>query len=369
MSETKGKESYWSRLAASASPYVAGEQLQDRSYIKLNTNENPYGPGKKVADRLRQMDSSKLTLYPDPAALTLRQAIATEVDLDYRNIFVGNGSDEVLDFAFRAFFDDVHVCPLPILVPELSYSFYPVYAAGHQMQLEQVAVGDDFRIDIATLIRDDAQGVVLTNPNAPTGLALALHEIEALLSELEKRGQFAVIDEAYVDFGGESAVPLLKRYANLLVIQTFSKSRGMAGVRLGFAIGRKENILALETIRDMVNSYNVDTIAQELGIASLADADHFKASMQRIKRTRERFSRRAREEGILVLPSVCNFVLLGIKGIGGDELYDRLKTRGVLVRFLSHPRLVNLVRVTIGSEQEMDMVMDHLLSIKREMEH
>ncbi len=355
---------YWSRYARSVTPYVPGEQLKDRPYIKLNTNENPYGPGPRVREALKQADLDELRLYPDPRSTELRSAIAEYFDLSVAEIFVGNGSDEVLDFAFQAFFDQVSVRAEAILLTDLTYSFYPVFAEGNGIEYKTVAVEEDFTLNPQSLIQDDVQGIIIANPNAPTGRVLSLCELDYLLGELDKRGQFAIIDEAYIDFGGESAVGLLDQHKNFIVIQTFSKSRSLAGLRLGFAIGRKEAILAIETVRDMVNSYNVDTLTQIIGKAAFEDMDYFRRTTQKIVRTREDFIRQARQEGFNVLPSETNFVLLELPGMAGSEVYSRLREAGILVRYLSHPRIERYVRISIGRDEEMAKVLAALKEIK-----
>lgn len=355
---------YWSRHARSVTPYVPGEQLADRSYIKLNTNENPYGPGPGVTKRLQTIDVAELRLYPDPTSKVLRQSIADYFGIDAGRVFAGNGSDEVLDFAFRAFFDRVEVNSKPVLSLDLTYSFYPVFAEGNGIAYEAVPVNEDFTIDVANLVREESQGIILANPNAPSAVAMKLDQLDLLLTELGQRGRFAIIDEAYIDFGGESAVALLDKHANFVVVQTFSKSRALAGLRLGFAIGRPEAIAALETMRDMVNSYTVDNLAQALGTASMEDTSWFREITQRIVRTREQFMAEAKAKGLIVLPSETNFVLLAVPQIPGIEVYNYLRERGILVRYLSHPRLRPYVRITIGKEDDMAAVLAELIKMK-----
>lgn len=354
---------YWSRHAQAVKPYVPGEQLNDRNYIKLNTNENPYGPSPKLREVLQTVDLDRLRLYPDPNSQELRESIGAYFGLTPDYVFVGNGSDEVLDFAYRAFFDTAVTDSRPILAPELTYSFYPVFAEGNRMNYETVALQEDFRIDWRSLVRDDAQGVILANPNAPTGLALGLDELRLLLRELELRGQFLILDEAYIDFGGETGALLLDEFANFIVIQTFSKSRALAGLRLGFAIGRPSLILALEAMRDMVNSYTVDRLTQVLGQAAMDDWAYFQAGVERIVAGRKRFRKAATALGVRVLPSDTNFVLMEVPGLTGEAVYGLLRKRGILVRYLANPRLEPYVRVTIGQEQEMDAVLAALQEI------
>ncbi len=355
---------FWSQHARGVTPYVPGEQLTDQPYIKLNTNENPYGPGPGVKAALQTIKAEELRLYPDPRSAELRSAIAEYFGLTAQEIFVGNGSDEVLDFAFRAFFDRADIRPEPILSLDLTYSFYPVFAGGNGMNYETVALRDDFTLDPSALIRDEAQGIILANPNAPSGRALTMEALDFLLAELNARGQFAIIDEAYIDFGGESAVALLNKYANYIVVQTFSKSRALAGLRLGFAVGRKEAIAALETMRDMVNSYTVDSLAQQLGKASFEDTDYFRETTNLIVCTRERFIAEAKQHGFRVLPSETNFVLLAVPNMPGIDVYRNLRAAGILVRYLAHPRLEDYVRITIGREEDMATVLTALMQLK-----
>lgn len=361
---TEIKKTYWSRHVQDLTPYVPGEQLQDRRYIKLNTNEHPYGPGEKVLERLKAIDANKLRFYPDPTAYQLRLSIASKLGVNVEEVFVGNGSDEVLDFSYKAFFNPIEIDERPLLSPDPTYSFYPVFAQGNRMYAVTTEVNEDFTVDLDELISSDSQGVVLANPNAPTGQLLSLDEISIILAALEKQKRFCIIDEAYIDFGGKSAVSLLDQYPNFIVVQTFSKSRGLAGLRLGFAIGREEHIVALERIRDSINSYTVDMLAQDLGKASMEDDAWFERSIRSIVATRDRFTNEVKGLGLDVVESKANFVLVGIPGMTGLALYEALRQEGILVRYLSHPRLVHLVRVSIGTDEEMAKVLVVLKKIQ-----
>lgn len=362
MSENTGK--YWSSYVRRIQPYVPGEQPRDRRYIKLNTNENPYGPGERVRAAIANFNVDDLAAYPDPHATALREKLAAYYGVSAAEVFVGNGSDEVLDFAFRAFFDPREHTERPILAPELTYSFYPVYAHSQEINYETVALNADFSINVEHIIRSDAQGIVLANPNAPTGRALTPEDMERLLAALEAAGQFAIIDEAYVDFGGESALRFLDHYDNFLVVQTFSKSRALAGLRLGFAIGRKEQIEALERVRDTINSYTVDRFAQVVGIASLEDEAHFTTICERIVATRDRFTEAANAAGMEVPDSQTNFVLVARRGYSAEALCNYLRSNGVLVRYFNHALLSRYIRISIGTDEEMATVLQLLQELE-----
>ena len=341
----------WSRKAASVSPYVPGEQPQDRRYIKLNTNENPYPPSPAVEKALREFDAATLRFYPDPTSKALRDALSATYGIPPERIFVGNGSDEILAFAFQAFFDPASPASDCVLFPDVTYSFYPVYAGLYDIPFRTVPLADDFSVPVDAFLAP-CGGVVLPNPNAPTGRALPLADIERIVSAHPDRA--VLIDEAYVDFGCETALPLLERYDNLLVVQTASKSRSLAGLRLGYAFGSRALIEGLERIRDSFNSYTVDRLAQAAGIAALSDPEGFERTRALVVATRERTSRRLGKLGFEVVPSAANFLFARHPGMGGAELYEALKERGILVRYFRKPRIDAYVRITVGTPEEMD---------------
>ncbi len=352
----------WSRKAASVSPYVPGEQPQDKRYIKLNTNENPYPPSPAVEKALRELDAATLRLYPDPTSKALRAALSETYGIPPERIFVGNGSDEILAFAFQAFFDPAPAVgsagvaaaidpPACVLFPDVTYSFYPVYAGLYDVPFRTVPLADDFSIPVDAFL-SPCGGVVLPNPNAPTGRALPLADIERIVAAHPDRA--VVVDEAYVDFGCETALSLLDRHDNLLVVQTSSKARSLAGLRLGYAFGSRVLIEGLERIRDSFNSYTVDRLAQAAGIASLSDPAWFERTRALVVETRERAARRLQKLGFEVVPSAANFLFTRHPRLGGAELYEALKERGILVRYFRKPRIDGHVRITVGTPEEMD---------------
>ncbi len=344
---------YWTERVRRLAPYVPGEQPQDQPYIKLNTNENPYPPAPGVAEALRAFDSGRLRLYPDPESVRLRQALADCHGVAIDRVFVGNGSDEVLAHSFQAFFQRTE----PLLFPAISYSFYPVYCQLYGIEARTIPLRDDFTIAVEDY-RGPCGGVILPNPNAPTSRLLDLDAIARLCAL--QRERVVIIDEAYIDFGGDSAVALLDEHPNLLVIQTFSKSRSLAGIRLGVAIGSAELIEALNRVKNSFNSYPIDSLAQSLALASLADDDYFHATCQRIVATRER-SRTALEDlGFEVLPSAANFLFARPPGGEAAALYQALKQNGILVRHFGSPGIDDWLRITVGTDAEMERLIDRL---------
>ncbi|MDR1894300.1 MAG: aminotransferase class I/II-fold pyridoxal phosphate-dependent enzyme [Spirochaetales bacterium] len=334
----------------SLKPYVPGEQPQDRRYVKLNTNENPYPPSPRIAALLSGYDSGRLRLYPDPECRQLKEALARSRGLKPENVFTGNGSDEVLSFAFYAFFDSPRG---PLLFPRHTYSFYPVYANFYNLPFTRIPLDSGLAVCLEDYLDIPSCGVIFPNPNAPTGISLGLREIRDFLDRYPG-DRAVIIDEAYIDFGGESAVELLEDYPNLLVIQTFSKGRSLAGLRLGYALGQPPLIQALTQVKDSFNSYPVDALAQALGAAALEDEAYFLSCTRRIQETRNRFSFRLGRAGWRVLPSVSNFVFASRPGISGGEVYARLKEKGYLVRYFNEEGITDFVRITIGRDEDME---------------
>jgi len=331
-------------------PYVPGEQPQDRKYIKLNTNENPYPPSPAVADYLKTVDVDNLRRYPDPLFTELRGALAQRYGVESDQVFVGNGSDEVLSFMFYAFFDSRQG---PLLFPEYTYSFYPVYCNFYAIEYQKVALHGDFSIDLDGFLRAGSScGVIFPNPNAPTGIGLPLARIEAFMDSYP-HDRVVAVDEAYIDFGGESALALIDRYPNLIVARTFSKSMSLAGLRLGFALGDQQLIQALYTVKDSFNSYPVDTLAQQAGLRAVQDRAYYDRITARVIAIREAFSTDLKRLGWFQMPSSANFVFIGKNGVSGEEIYLTLKEQGILVRYFNVDGLKNYVRVTIGTEEEM----------------
>ncbi|MDX3978269.1 histidinol-phosphate transaminase [Shinella sp.] len=338
---------FWSPIVATLKPYVAGEQPRIQNLTKLNTNENPYGPSPKAIAAMRGAVADSLKLYPDPSALALRQAIARFYDVDADQVFVGNGSDEVLAHAFVALLKHEK----PLLYPDITYSFYPTYCRLFGIEAVEIPLKDDFTIDLADYDRS-CGAIVLPNPNAPTGIGLPLAAIEKLVAE--HPDQPVVVDEAYVDFGGESAIPLTKRYDNLLVVHTLSKSRSLAGLRVGYAIGQRPLIDALERVKDSFNSYPLDRIAQAGAAAAVDDREWFDETRNKVIETRERVTGALRQRGFEVLPSQANFVFARHPAHSGEALARGLRERAVLVRHFAKPRISDFLRITIGTPEECD---------------
>ncbi|NCA99982.1 MAG: histidinol-phosphate transaminase [Clostridia bacterium] len=355
----------WSRKVHGLTPYVPGEQPRDRVFIKLNTNENPYPPAPGVIEAIQTFPVERLKLYPDPTGLATRTALADYHGVALDQVFVGNGSDEVLAMAFQAFFNH-HIDPATaketekIVFPDITYSFYPVYARLYDIPYRTVPLADDFTMPLASLQAPSA-GIVLANPNAPTGIALALDDIRSLAAA--DRDRLILVDEAYVDFGGESAVALLPEFDNILVIQTLSKSRSLAGMRIGFAIGDPHLIHALERIRDSFNSYTLDSLAQTCAVAAFADGHWFETTRIRIMTTRERTTKALESLGFSVLPSAANFIFIRHDRYQAADLYTRLRDAGILVRHFKQPRIENSLRVSIGTDPDMDAFITALTEI------
>ncbi|MFC5700096.1 histidinol-phosphate transaminase [Cohnella faecalis] len=338
---------YWNERTASLVPYVPGEQPKDQTYIKLNTNENPYPPSPAVLEAIRSATGDQLRLYPDPTCEDLTRAIAIRYGVSEKEVFVGNGSDEILAFAFAGFFTPGS----PILFPDITYSFYPVYAQLYGLDYETIALDESFGVPIEDFRRPNG-GIVLPNPNAPTAQAIPLAQIRKLLDSSPDR--VVVIDEAYIDFGGESAIGLVGQYPNLLVVQTLSKSRSLAGLRVGFAIGSEELIEGLNRIKNSFNSYTIDRLALAGAIAAIEDNDYFETTRQAVIATRERTVRQLVRLGFNVTDSKANFVFVAHPEKNAADLFAQLKRDGILVRYFNKPRIDNYLRVSIGTDEEMD---------------
>ena len=340
-------------------PYVPGEQPQDRSYVKLNTNENPLPPSPRVLDVLNREAIARLNLYPDPLAKTLREAIAEEYGLTPENVFVGNGSDEVLGFAFMAYADETRGATLP----DVSYGFYQVYAQLYRVSPTMVPLNGDFTLPVEKFLAQNHL-VALANPNAPTSLALPLAQVERIVAG--NPDSLVLIDEAYVDFGGETCVPLLSRYPNLLIVRTYSKSRSLAGGRLGYALASPEIIDDLNRIKNSFNPYSINSMTLLAAIEAMRDGDYFRRGVEQIVAQRERSAADLRALGFTVLPSATNFLFASPPGMDGQTYYRELKARGVLVRYLSQPTLRQYVRISIGSAQQMQSLIQATQDILRE---
>ena len=337
---------FWSGRIQNAVPYTPGEQPRGQGLIKLNTNECPYPPSPKVTEAVSRAAGDSLRLYPDPECLELRAAIAKREGLDVSQVFCGNGSDEILAFAFQAFFDP----DKDVVFPKITYSFYPVYTDFFGLRRREVPMNPDFSDPIDLLCGQNG-GVVLANPNAPTGIAVGLDTVEKLLRA--NPDVVVIVDEAYVDFGAESAVKLIGQYPNLLVIQTTSKSRALAGLRVGWAMGDAGLIDGLRCVRDSINSYTVDRLAQAGAAAAIEDEDYFQSIRRRVMDTRVRADKSIKEKGFTVLPSQANFLFASHPNCKGKTLLDGLRERGVLVRWWDKPEIENWLRISIGTGEEM----------------
>jgi histidinol-phosphate aminotransferase len=335
---------FWSPVVRGLSPYVPGEQPKLDNLIKLNTNENPYPPSPRALVAISAA-ADRLHLYPDPRATSLRETIAAYYDVAPEEVFAGNGSDEVLAHAFQGLLKH----DAPLLFPDITYSFFPVWSQLYGISHEQVPLDAAMRVQIADY-RRPCSAIILPNPNAPTGIGLPRAAIEQLVTE--HRDQLVVIDEAYVDFGADSAVPLVKRHDNLLVVQTLSKSRALAGLRVGFAIGQRPLIEALERVKDSFNSYPLGMLAQAGAVAAIKDEAWFEETRARIMASREKLTRGLTGLGFEVLPSVANFVFARHPAFGGADLAARLRQHGIIVRHFAKPRIADFLRITIGTDEQ-----------------
>ncbi|HIO92597.1 MAG TPA: histidinol-phosphate transaminase [Leucothrix mucor] len=347
---------FWSQRTHELDPYTPGEQPQDTQYIKLNTNENPYPPSPLALAAMQKAVSDDLRLYSDPNANKLKQAIADFYHVDISNVFVGNSSDEVLAHSFAALLNH----DKPLLYPDISYSFYPSYIKLFDINAKAIPLDKDLDINFDDYQQDNGS-IVFPNPNAPTGIAIDVNTIEKLVQK--NPDSVILIDEAYVDFGAESAIPLTQKYPNVIVVQTFSKSRSLAGLRLGFAIAPAELVNGLERVKNSFNSYPIDHIAIEGGAASIQDTAHFNETCQKIINTREKTKTTLEELGFSLLPSSSNFVFTSHDKIPAEKLYLELKKQGVLVRYFNKPRIDNYLRITIGTDEEMDILLKKLKEI------
>ncbi|MCK5153338.1 MAG: histidinol-phosphate transaminase [Spirochaetales bacterium] len=341
-------------------PYTPGEQPQNRKYIKLNTNENPFPPSPLIEEYLKTADTDLLKLYPDPGSDKLRKTIGKYYNLPASMVFTGNGSDEVLSFCFYAFFDSNNG---PLLFPEHSYSFYPVYCGFYDIPFKRIPLKPDFSISVDSYIKEkNYSGIIFPNPNAPTGTYLQPSEIERLMRNTRK-DRVVIIDEAYIDFGGESAVELVNQFDNLLIVQTFSKSRSLAGLRVGFAIGNDKLISALVTVKDSFNSYPLDTLAQNAARIAMEDIDHFEHNKARVIETREFTINELESLNWVILPSLANFIFIKKDNIRGKDIYEKLKEKGLLVRYFGHTGIEDFIRITIGKKEDMIVLINLLKTI------
>ena len=351
---------YWSKVVHDLTPYVPGEQPKVERLIKLNTNENPYGPSPKVIQALQAQAADSLRLYPDPNGEELKRAIAGYHGLVPEQVFVGNGSDEVLAHTFQALLKH----DAPLLFPDITYSFYPVYCGLYAITYETVPLTQTFEIDVDDYLRPNG-GIIFPNPNAPTARLLALGEIERLLQANTE--SVVVIDEAYVDFGGETAASLVKRYPQLLVIHTLSKSRSLAGLRVGYALGHAELIEALTRVKDSFNSYPLDRFALAGAVAAMQDRDYFEQTRWQIMESRERLVAELHSLDFDVLPSAANFIFARHAQWEGAELTSRLRERNIIVRHFGSPaRIAPYLRITVGTDSDCQLLVAALTEILTE---
>ena len=348
----------WSSDLLNMKPYVPGEQPKDRRYIKLNTNENPYPPSPKAIEAIVAAANADLRLYPDGECGDLVAAISEFTGLPKPRIFAGNGSDEVLALAFRAFF----AAGAKARTPDVGYSFYPVYAELFGTNAEYVPVNDDYSVPVDKFI-DTPGGVVIANPNAPTAVALPLRDIERIIAG--NPGRLVLVDEAYVDFGAETAAGLIEKYDNLLVVRTTSKAHSLAGIRAGWAMGCENLIAALNTVKNCVNSYTVDRIAQAGAAAALRDREYFETTRRRVIATRERAAAALRELGFEMTDSKANFIFVTHPDFPAKDLFRALRERGILVRYWDLPRVSDRLRISIGTDEDMDALVYALADITK----
>ena len=334
-------------------PYVAGEQPNKTDFIKLNANENPYPPSPEAIKAINNFNGETLRKYPSANAVELVKTIAEYHGLKPENVFAGNGTDDVLSLCFRAFFNSNK----PILFPDITYSFNTVWCEILRIPFEQVRVDENFNINPADYRRENG-GIVLANPNAPTSIGRDLDFLRAILDE--NRDVVVIVDEAYVDFGGITAIPLLKEYENLVITRTFSKSRSMAGMRLGYAMGSADAVAAIYAAKDCMNSYPVDSVAQAAAIASFKDEKYFRETLAKLIKTRDNVTEKMRKMGFKIPDSSTNFIFAEHEKIPAKDIFEYLKTKDIYVRWFNKPRIDNRLRITIGTDEQMDLMIKEL---------
>lgn len=349
---------FFNESLAELEPYVPGEQPRDMQYIKLNTNESPYFPSRYAVKKITGETLDRLRLYSDPECGELREAIAEYYGIDKSNVLPTNGSDEALAFCFAAYGGR------GVAFPDVTYGFYKVFAALFGAEYEEIPLKPDFSID-AESYENIGKTVVLANPNAQTGVYLSLDKIERIVKS--NGGNVVIIDEAYIDFGGESAIGLINKYDNLIVVQTFSKSRSLAGARVGFAVACKALIEDLVRVKFAFNPYNVNSLSAALAAEAMRDVGYFNECTKKISATRSAMTERLKKLGYAVLPSLANFVLAKSGKLGGKRLYEDLKSRGVLVRHFDDPRIEDYVRITVGTDEQTDELIKQISYLERSL--
>ena len=343
----------WEANIRKVVPYTPGEQPNERGMIKLNTNENPYSPAPGVEKALKALDADTLRLYPDPAAKDLVHAIAGEYGLQDDQVFVGVGSDDVLAMSFLTFFNSKK----PILFPDITYSFYDVWAELFRIPYERPALDEHFHIKKEDYFRENG-GIIFPNPNAPTGVSLPLSDIEDIVEH--NQDVIVIVDEAYVDFGTQSALPLIEKYENLLVVQTFSKSRSMAGMRIGYAMGNEKLIKYINDVKYSFNSYTMNQTTIAAGAAAIRDVEYFRKTVKKVMETRERSKEELKKLGFSFEDSKSNFIFATHKSVPAGKIFQALRERHIYVRYFEKPRIDNYLRITIGTREEMQTLFDFL---------
>lgn len=343
----------WEDKIRKVVPYVPGEQPNEADMVKLNTNENPYPPAPGVQEVLRNMDAERMRLYPDPTVGALVEALADNFGLKKEQVFVGVGSDDVLAMAFMTFFNS----DKPILFPDITYSFYDVWADLLRIPYECQPLDENFRIVKEDYYKENG-GIVFPNPNAPTGVELPQDAIEDILRH--NPDKIVIVDEAYVDFANASALPLIEKYDNLLVVQTFSKSRSMAGMRIGYAMGNEQLIKYLNDVKYSFNSYTMNRTAIEMGIASVTDKDYFEDTVEKIKATRAWTAKELKKLGFTFQDSKANFIFASHESVSAQEIFQALRQAHIYVRYFNRPRIDNYLRITIGTQEEMEKLIAFL---------
>lgn len=346
----------WEKNVRKVTPYTPGEQPKVDDVIKLNTNECPYPPSSKVVEALENMNKDKLRLYPDPDATELVDAIAEYYNVNSNQVFVGVGSDDVIGMAFLTFFNSNK----PILFPDITYSFYSVWADLYRIPYEKQKLDDNMKIVPEDYYKENG-GVIFPNPNAPTGLLMDLDSVRDIIEH--NKDVVVIVDEAYIDFGGVSAKDLVNEYDNVLVVQTFSKSRSMAGMRIGYAFGSKELIKALNDVKFSFNSYTMNMTSIDMGVASINDKKYFEECVERITATRERTKEELTKLGFTFPDSKANFIFATHKSVPAKEIFEKLKDLNIFVRYFAQPGIDNYLRITIGTDEQMDKLISALSEI------
>ncbi|MCR5097811.1 MAG: histidinol-phosphate transaminase [Lachnospiraceae bacterium] len=344
----------WEKNVKKLVPYVPGEQPREKNIIKLNTNENPYPPAPAVQEVLEDFYADELRRYPEPTLYELRGALAQFHGVEPEQVFVGVGSDDVLAMSFLTYFSDAD---MPVRFPDITYSFYDVWCQLFAIDYEQVPVADSFAIEFGGY-EGRCGGIVIANPNAPTGLALDTASLGRLVESHPEC--VVIVDEAYVDFGGESMLPYIERFDNLLVVRTFSKSRALAGSRIGYAMGSQKLIGYLLAARDSFNSYTMDTITQRIGVASVRDVEYFERGVARIVETRRWCCKRMQKMGFDFPETSTNFIFARHRDVPAEEIFTKLRDRGIYVRYFKKPRIDNYLRITIGTDEQMEKLFEAL---------